>query len=399
MTDTTTEALAKLEKEIERIAALNPDVNPSEATTRQVAINPVLDALGWDTRDSDEVALEHYIGTGQKQIDYCLRHRRRGRVLIEAKRMGTNLDEHQEQLMQYAFGEESPLAALTDGLEWWLYVPNASGHWQERRFAQIDMKGPNRRAAAESLYRFLSRERVTSNAAEEEARKEIERQKRERMTNAALYEAWDRVLKAEGRNEMLLDLVEEEVQEISGHRPSRMSVREFLDDLRSATPPPPVAPKVTPPATHRRRRAGRTTPPSPVAPKATANRSRARNKQKGPTADHVKPVAFRLDGERHEVRSWSQVLTKVCELMARRAGKNFEKAVSTLPGRNFGTSGKRLKQGGALRSPSPVPGTRLYVEKHGNRQTVEKRAREVLRTVRGSDDGFEVETESPTRNG
>ena len=46
------------------------------------------------------------------------------------KRTGTALTEHQEQLLGYAFREGVPLAALTDGLIWWLYLPTAAGSWE-----------------------------------------------------------------------------------------------------------------------------------------------------------------------------------------------------------------------------------------------------------------------------
>ena len=49
------------------------------------------------------------------------------------KRVGSDLDEHQEQLLRYAFDEGVQLAALTTGLVWWLYLPRADAKCAARR--------------------------------------------------------------------------------------------------------------------------------------------------------------------------------------------------------------------------------------------------------------------------
>ena len=81
-------------------------------------------------------------------MDYCLRGPKGNLVLIEAKRTGIDLNDHQEQLLRYAFDEGVQMAALTDGLVWWLYLPMASGNWEQRRFGRIDLQEQNPRQAA-----------------------------------------------------------------------------------------------------------------------------------------------------------------------------------------------------------------------------------------------------------
>ena len=90
----------------------------SEQATREMAVNPVIGALGWDTFNPDEVAREYSVLGGR--VDYCLRGQSRNLVLIEVKRAGTDLTEQQEQLLRYAFDGGVPLAVLTNGLVWWL---------------------------------------------------------------------------------------------------------------------------------------------------------------------------------------------------------------------------------------------------------------------------------------
>ena len=94
----------------------------SEAQTRASLIDPVLTALGWDTGDPKSVALEWNIKG--KSADYALLGEDGTPVVIvEAKRIGTNLD-HMDQLAQvgmYGLGGGARLVTLTDSDQWHLY--------------------------------------------------------------------------------------------------------------------------------------------------------------------------------------------------------------------------------------------------------------------------------------
>ena len=92
-------------------------------------------------------------------MDYCLRTGERDFILVEVKRAGMDLGEPQiqEQLLRYAFDEGAPLAALTDGLVWRLYLPMAGGNWEQRRFLDVDFCEQSSDEAAAALHRFLDR--------------------------------------------------------------------------------------------------------------------------------------------------------------------------------------------------------------------------------------------------
>ena len=161
--------LANIKKQIAKVAAID-FTESSEQATREMAVNPVIGALGWDTFNPSEVAREFSVLGGR--VDYCLRGQSGNLVLIEVKSTGTDLTKHQEQLLRYAFEGGVELAVLTDGLIWWLYLPMASGrNWEQRRFSRIDLREDN---AASNIYRFLSRDDVVGGAALEEARQEFE---------------------------------------------------------------------------------------------------------------------------------------------------------------------------------------------------------------------------------
>ena len=155
---------------IARLAAIDFSQS-SEQATREMGVNPVIAELGWDTFNPIEVDREYSVHGGR--VDYCLRSPNRKLVLIEVKRAGTDLEEHQEQLLRYAFQEGVPLAVLTDGLVWWLYLPTAEVAWEQRRFFHIDLREHEPAHVAKALGRFLNRDALVSGAALEEAKREF----------------------------------------------------------------------------------------------------------------------------------------------------------------------------------------------------------------------------------
>ena len=220
--------LSDLERLIAQVNAIDFSSQTSEQATREMAVNPIIAALGWDTFNPNEVAREYSVLGGK--VDYCLRAPpRRDLVLIEVKRVDTDLSEHQEQLLRYAFDVGTPLAVLTDGLLWWLYLPRANTSWEQRRFFRIDFREQSTTGAAAAIYRFLNRHGVVGGKCLEEAQQEFESQERDRRVRAALQEAWQRMLK--DPPEPLRGLLSETVREISGDVPSHGEITEFLEGI------------------------------------------------------------------------------------------------------------------------------------------------------------------------
>ena len=199
----------------------------SEQDTRERAVNTVIGKLGWDTLDHDQIAREYSVRGGR--VDYCLRSQARNLVLIEVKRAGADLTEHQEQLLRYAFDEGVALAALTDGLVWWLYLPTAGTSWEQRRFYSVHFREQPPKDAAAALYRFLNRSDVVDGKAQEEAKREFESQERDRRVRAALQDAWQQVLG--DPSSLLREELADKVEEISGHRPDPGTIACFLEKM------------------------------------------------------------------------------------------------------------------------------------------------------------------------
>ena len=100
----------------------------NETRTRQVLVDPLLRELGWNVEDPDSVELE-FRGKGLRP-DYALMLNRSAVALVEAKKLGANLDDANDQLMMYALDRESApqvsVVACTNGDKWVLW--RSSGH-------------------------------------------------------------------------------------------------------------------------------------------------------------------------------------------------------------------------------------------------------------------------------
>ncbi len=84
--------LFDLVKEIrERINKYEDKLRESEALTRYVLIDPILRALDWDTENPEIVVPEERQDSGTP--DYVLYQNGRKLIAVEAKRLGSKLDE------------------------------------------------------------------------------------------------------------------------------------------------------------------------------------------------------------------------------------------------------------------------------------------------------------------
>lgn len=93
-----------------------------ETPTRTIVIDPLLEALGWDVRDPDEVQLEYPTIDG-KFVDYALKLNRKPVLLVEAKALGDSLEDVKAitQVVGYAANGGIVWCILTNGIKWRVY--------------------------------------------------------------------------------------------------------------------------------------------------------------------------------------------------------------------------------------------------------------------------------------
>jgi len=114
----------------ERIEKHGNLLRQNETRTRYALIDPVLEALGWHLRDPSEVIPEY--STGEGRADYALLGKEPDPtpvLLVEAKKLGTPLENRLGQAITYCNEKGVKYFAVTDGERWAVYetfkpVPN-----------------------------------------------------------------------------------------------------------------------------------------------------------------------------------------------------------------------------------------------------------------------------------
>lgn len=94
----------------------------NEASTRTIIIEPILEVLGWDVRDPEEVEIE-YPTVDKKPVDYALKINKKPVLLVEAKPLGDPLEDVKAatQVIGYAASEGIEWCILTNGVKWKVY--------------------------------------------------------------------------------------------------------------------------------------------------------------------------------------------------------------------------------------------------------------------------------------
>ena len=124
----------------ERIAAHGTNLRENEIRTRMALIDPMLQALGWDTSNPSLVAPEYSLGGNR--VDYALmKSDGNPLVLLEAKKLGESLASHQVQLLNYAIMSGISYAGLTDGDNWELYDVFQRRPLADKRMMQVSIIG------------------------------------------------------------------------------------------------------------------------------------------------------------------------------------------------------------------------------------------------------------------
>jgi hypothetical protein len=265
--------------------ALRAGSFPSEAAVSQGVVLPVLRALGWPDHDT-EIVWPQYTVEGTR-VDYALCHPRgRPAVFLEVKQVGQS-EGGDRQLFEYAFHTGVPLAVLTDGRDWSFYLPAGRGSYQERQVYRLDLLERTLDESADRLKRYLGYESVCSEEFRRHAEADYDSVARARQIQAALPEAWRRLVAEQ--DSLLIELIADAVADVTGYKPEPDVVAEFLEGgLQLLT-------------------AARAMPESGALPSGVTETRVSR-----PTP-RAGPMPFRLCGREFQGRSAIEVLIAVLE--------------------------------------------------------------------------------------
>ncbi len=142
------------------------DQGIGEQNTKAALIVPILRGLGWDVEDLDEVRLEYRLKPSDNPVDYALFLLRTPRLFVEAKALGSSLDDRRwaNQIMGYAAVTGVEWVVLTDGDEYRIYNSHAAVPIEEKLFRAVRLSADGS-AAAETLD-LLSKAQMRENLIE-----------------------------------------------------------------------------------------------------------------------------------------------------------------------------------------------------------------------------------------
>ena len=365
MTETIAEAVAGL-----RGGA--PLGSLDEASTKQGIVLRLLSLAGWNPVDLSEIV--HECTFGGRRVDYALRLGSVNRVFIEVKRPNENLEQHQQQLLDYCFQEGVRLATLTNGRTWWFYLPLREGSWEQRRFFTIDLESQEPETVQSRFLQFLSRENVASGKAVDTAEQLIYSHQRNETLRDTMVQAWNEII--DTPNDLLVDLISEEIERICGFKPDGERVEQFLArhlsrlHLTTATTPP-VAPVQAPVATRR-----------PAVTQATPQGSPRRGYAGS------KPSSFTFQGQRRDVTAWLDVLKVLCEIIPGLRGQEFVKVLELRGRRRPYFS----RDGSELRAPLLLDFSGIFVESNLSANQIVKLSNDISKLLGFPEEALDIRT-------
>lgn len=332
-----------------------------EAAIKQGVVLKILSTLGWDPFNVDEVFPEYSVKS--KRVDYALRYDGHNKVFIEVKKAGENLENCQEQLLNYSFQEGVKLAILTNGISWWFYLPLHEGSWEQRKFYTIEIYDQNIEDIVSKFIAFLSRENVISDKAVANAESIYKSKQRQSLIKKTLPKAWEKLLTEP--DELLVELLVEATEKLCGYRPDNETVEKFLAEA--------AAPTIN------------------KFQHITADMRRVSKSKRSLTDNYTGKTirGFIFEGRRYLVHSWKGMLIKICEIMEERHHDVFAKVLN-LVGRKRPYFSLNPN---ALREPKKIKNTGIYVETNMSANQVVKISREILALFGYDESNLKIEAD------
>lgn len=219
----------------------SPDPENEKAVEAKI-LTPILDNLGWDIYGTE---LQYRYPVGDKkernEVDIALKIKGRVVALIEAKASRVKLDDHVIQVLRYAYYEGVQLCVLTNGREWWLYLPREEGAPAERRFATFDIKADSVEKLVGNLETYLSRENLRTKEAEKRAKEVLKALRDEEYLRKEIPRIWKAKLDEPDRE--IVDLVIKWTDNEIGLKPTKEQIVAVLKGLPLPTVLSPVVPE------------------------------------------------------------------------------------------------------------------------------------------------------------
>jgi len=336
-----------------------------EAHTKQGIVLPLLSKLGWDPFNTEEVVPEYEIKG--KRVDYALCLGSASKVFIEVKKPSEQIEDHQEQLLDYAFKQGVKLAVLTNGRGWWFYLPLTEGSWEQRKFYSVDIFDQEPDDVAARLKSFISREHIESGKAIENAQAVLQDRQNLKTIKDTLLQAWNRIISEQ--DDSLVELISDTTERLCGHKAPDDTVAKFLNEnsekLLFAKNESSTFSRVFPKSAK---------PPAEPAPKGFTGST---------------PQYFVFKGTTHKVSSWIEVLMKLTAELATRHRDDFHRILS-LRGRKRPYFSEKSE---VLRIPRKVSGTEIFAESNLSANSIVRLCKDLVLVFGHTDSDLRIHSD------
>ena len=349
-----------LRETIDRIRSL--PVPPNEESTKLHAVLPTLADLGWNTADPASVGYEYEVGAKHKKrwVDIALFGKRHVVAFVEVKAPGQKLDDHLDQVLEYAFRVGVDICALTDGLQWWFYLPREKGPPEDRRFEMLDIKSDPTERVAACFESYLLREELLGHRSEERAKEALRALRDREKLRKRMPEVWRKM-----REQPDPDLVALVKQKVAAETRLQPAPEQVIAVLRGQTVPVDTDHD-----------------PSPGDAEPTEDKP-PRRKRRPPGRS---PKGFRLWGKRHGATTHRAVFVGVAHALFEKQGSEFHKALE-LRGRKLPwiSTDREL-----FRAAMAIRGSPYFLDVHLSAKAIERRCHRLLGIFGHSSEDLEI---------
>jgi len=329
-----------------------------EAATKQTVLLRILSLLGWDTYNIDEVIPEYSVST--QRVDYALRHSNVNKAFIEVKKVGEDLEKHQEQLLNYSFKEGVKLAILTNGISWRFYLPLYEGSWEQRKFYTIDIFDQDSEDIVDRFIDYLEKENVCSGKSIQIAEDIYKSKQKEHLIRETLPKAWNKLISEP--DELLVELIADATEKVCGYKPNNNVVENFISSNIARkevyTEPPRIKETIKKPAV--------------VGVESYIGKS---------------VTAFMFRNTRYEVKYWIEVLTQICKLTYNLHHSSFERVLQLRGSKRPYFS----RNPNELRVPQKIGNSDIYMETNLSSNYIVKISQNVISLFGYTKSDFAVE--------
>lgn len=134
--------------------------------TKAALIEPLLKTLGWDVSDLEHVRREYRHKGQSNPVDYALLIKSKPRVLVEAKQLGTRLQDRKfcNQLITYASAAGVEWCVLTDGDKYYVYNAHAPFDLDGKLFLTARVSDGSAEVKKAETLQLLSRKEIERGA-------------------------------------------------------------------------------------------------------------------------------------------------------------------------------------------------------------------------------------------